>query len=64
MVSLSRHRVELSILAEDMKSLKTYLGQNTGKEMSALELASKTELKNTAQVEKNTQVNKQIMTSI
>ena len=52
LVSLSRHRVELSILAEDMKSLKTYLSKNTGKEMSALELVSKTELKTTAQVEK------------
>jgi conjugative relaxase-like TrwC/TraI family protein len=65
LVSLSRHRVELSILAEDMKSLKTYLSHNTGKEMSALELVSKTELKTTAQVEKNTQVNKlQIINSI
>ncbi len=62
MVLLSLHRVELSILAEDMKSLQTYLAKNTGKEMSALELVSKTELKTPTQVEKNTQVNKvQIM---
>lgn len=65
LVSLSRHRVELSILSEDMKSLQTYLAKNTGKEMSALELVSKTELKTTGQIEKNTQVNKsQIITSI
>jgi conjugative relaxase-like TrwC/TraI family protein len=65
LVSLSRHRAELSILSEGMSSLKTYLHYNTGKEMSALELVSKTELKTTAQVEKNTQVNKsQIINSI
>jgi ATP-dependent exoDNAse (exonuclease V) alpha subunit len=58
LVSLSRHRVELSVLAEDMKTLNTYLSNNTGKEMSALELASKTEFKNTAQSEKISQVNK------
>ena len=58
LVSLSRHRVELSILSEDMKSLQTYLAKNTGKEMSALELMSKTEVRNATQVEKNTQVNK------
>ncbi len=65
LVSLSRHRIELSILSEDMKSLKTYLSHNTGKEMSALELVSKTELKATTQIEKNTQVTKvQIIASI
>jgi conjugative relaxase-like TrwC/TraI family protein len=44
LVSLSRHKTELTILSEDTKMLQTYLAKNTGIEMSALELVSKVNL--------------------
>lgn len=45
LVSLSRHKTELTILSEDTKALQTYLAKNTGNEMSALELVGNTDIK-------------------
>lgn len=44
LVSLSRHRTELTILSEDTKMIQTYLTKNTGSEMSALELVDRKEI--------------------